>query len=84
MANFWRIKIAETNSFFGNVVNTLNIEKDESIFCNTGDETNPLLLAIKNQTNIAKYVKDKALFQKSDWILLTVDEDITTMAYICH
>ena len=36
-------KIAETfNSLFGNIVNTLNIEKDESIFCDTGDETDPL------------------------------------------
>ena len=35
-------KIAETfNSFFGNIVNTLNIEKDESIFGDTGDETDP-------------------------------------------
>ena len=30
-------KIAETfNSLFGNIVNTLNIEKDESIFCDSG------------------------------------------------
>ena len=43
------VKIAETfNSFFGNIVNTLNIEKDESIFYGTGDETDPLLHAIKN------------------------------------
>ena len=35
-------KIAETfNSFFGNIVNTLNIEKDESTFCDTGEETDP-------------------------------------------
>ena len=41
-------KIAETfNSFFGNMENTLNIQKDESIFCDTGDETDPLLRAIK-------------------------------------
>ena len=33
-------KIDETfNSFVGNIVNTLNIEKDESIFCDTGGET---------------------------------------------
>ena len=37
-------KIAETfNSFFGNIVNTLNVEKDERIFCDTGSETDPLL-----------------------------------------
>ena len=41
-------KIAETlNSFFGNIVNKLNIEKDESIFCDTGDETDTLLRAMK-------------------------------------
>ena len=41
-------KIAETfNLFFGNTENTLNIEKNQSIFCDTGDETNPLLRAIK-------------------------------------
>ena len=41
-------KIGETfNSFFGNIVNTLSIEKDESIFSDTGGETDPLLRAIK-------------------------------------
>ena len=49
-------KIAETfNSFFGNIVNTLNIEKDESIFCDTGNETDPLLCAIKNIANILAF-----------------------------
>ena len=41
-------KIAETfNLFFGNIENTLNIEKDENIFGDTEDETDPLLGAIK-------------------------------------
>ena len=41
-------KIAETfNPFFGNIVNTLNIEKNESVFCDTRDETDPLLRAVK-------------------------------------
>ena len=49
-------KIAETfNSFFGNIVNTLNIEKDESISCDTGNETDPLLHAIKNIANILAF-----------------------------
>ena len=39
-------KVAKT-LFSGNIVNTLNIEKDESIFSDTGDETDPLLRAIK-------------------------------------
>ena len=50
------VKIAETfNSFFGNIVNTLNIEKDESIFYGTGDETDPLLHAIKNIATILSF-----------------------------
>ena len=36
-------------------MNTLNIEKDESIFCNTGDETDPLLRAIKNIAKILAF-----------------------------
>ena len=55
-------KMSETfNSFF---VNTLNIEKDESIFCDMGDETDPVLRAyFKNPTEfsflpIAKEVKN--------------------------
>ena len=49
------------NSFF---VNTLNIEKDESIFCDMGDETDPVLRAyFKNPTEfsflpIAKEIKN--------------------------
>ena len=50
------VKIAETfNSFFGNIVNTLNIEKDESMFYGTGDETDPLLHAIKNIATILSF-----------------------------
>ena len=46
-------KIPETfNLIFGNIVNTVNIEKDESIFCDTGDKTDPLLCAIKNITSL--------------------------------
>ena len=33
-------------------MNTLNNEKDESICCDKGDETDPLLRAIKNIANI--------------------------------
>ena len=45
-------KMSETfNSFF---VNTLNIEKDESIFCDMGDETDPVLRAyFKNPTEFS-------------------------------
>ena len=51
------VKIAETfNSFFGNIVSTLNIENDESVFCDTGDETDPLLRTIK------KYIANILVF----------------------
>ena len=50
------VKIAGTfNSFFGNIVNTLNTEKDESMFYGTGDETDPLLHAIKNIATILSF-----------------------------
>ena len=62
-------KIAETfNSFFDNIVQTLNIEKDDSIFCDTGDETDPLLRAIKKYSKhpsilrIKQYVKNPTEF----------------------
>ena len=38
-----------------NIVNTLNIEKDESIICDTEDETELLLRAIKNIANILAF-----------------------------
>ena len=49
-------KIAETfNSFFGNIVNTLHIGKDESTICDTGDEADLLLRAIKNIAEILSF-----------------------------
>ena len=54
--------------FFGNIVNTLNIEKDEIIFCDTGDENDPLLRAIKKYSKhpsilrIKQYFKNPAKF----------------------
>ena len=61
------VKIAETlNLFFGNIVNTLNIEKDQIIFCDTRDENDPLLHAIKKIQKTFKHFKDKTIFQKSD------------------
>ena len=50
------MQIAETfNLFFGNIMNTLNIEKDGSILCDTGDETDPLLRPIKDIANIPAF-----------------------------
>ena len=41
-------KIAETfNSFFGNIVDALNTEKYERIFCYMGKKTDPILRAVK-------------------------------------
>ena len=47
-------KITKTfNSLFKNVVNTLNIEKDESILvCDAGNETDPVKIAIKTKNKI--------------------------------
>ena len=54
-------KIAETfNSFFGNMVNTLNVEKD--LFCDTGDETDPLLRAIKKYSKHPSILRIKQYF----------------------
>ena len=51
-------KIAETfNSFFGNIVNTF--EKDESIFCDMRDETDPLLRAIKKYSKQPRILRIK-------------------------
>ena len=44
-------KIAKTfNTFCGNMIKTLNIEKNEGITCNTDEEKDPILRAIKKST----------------------------------
>ena len=49
-------KINETfNSLFGNIVNTLNDQKDKSIFRDTRDENDPLSRNIKNIANILAF-----------------------------
>ena len=62
-------KITETfNSFFGNIVNTLTL-KDESIFCDMGHETDPLLRAMTKYSKhpsilrIKQYFKNPTEFQ---------------------
>ena len=69
-------KIAETfNSFFGNIVKTLNIEKDESIFCDAGDETNPLLRAIKKYRNYTSILRIKQYFKNpTEFSFVPVDK----------
>ena len=44
-------------------MNTLNIEKDESIFCDTGDETNLLLRAIKKYSKNPSTLRIKQYFK---------------------
>ena len=68
-------KITETfNSLFGNIVNILNIDKDEIIFCDAGDETDLLLRTMKNIANILRikqYFKNPAEFP-----FVPVDQDV--------
>ena len=60
-------KIAATfNSLFGNIENILNIEKDESIFCDTGDATDLLLRAIKKYSKHPIILRIKQCSKKSD------------------
>ena len=73
-------KIDETfNSFFGNIVNTLNIEKDESesIFCDTGDQDDPLLRAIKKYSKNPCILRIKKYFKNSsEFSFIPVDKDV--------
>ena len=70
-------KIAEIlNSFFGGIVNTLNIEKDKRNFCDRGNETDPLLHAVKKHSKHSSILRIKQYFSKMEskgklrtWIL---------------
>ena len=65
------------NSFFGNIVNTINIEKDESMFCDTGDETDPLLHAIKKYSKHPSILRIKQYFKNStESFFVPVDKDV--------
>ena len=72
------VKIAETfNSFFGNTVNTLNIEKDGSIFCDAGDKTNPLLRAIKKYSKHPCILRIKQYFKyPTEFSFVPVNKDV--------
>ena len=71
-------KIAETfNSFFDNIVETLNIEKDDSIFCDTGDETDPLLRAIKKYSKHPSILRIRQYFKNpTEFSFVPVDKDV--------
>ena len=58
-------------------MNTLSIEKDESIFCYTGHEIDPLLRAIKNTANILGYLRIKQFFKNlTEFFFAPVDKDV--------
>ena len=71
-------KVAETfNSFFGNMVNTLNIQKVESIFCDRRDETDPLLRAVKKYSKHPSILRIKQYFKNpTEFSFVPVDKDV--------
>ena len=71
-------KIAEAfNLFFGNLVNTLNIEKDKSIFRDTGDQTDPLMRALKKYSKHPSIFRMKQYFKnQTEFSFIPVDKDV--------
>ena len=71
-------KIAETfNLFFGNTVNTLNVEKDGGIFCDMGNEPNALLHRIKKYSKHSNILKIKQDFKSpTELSFVLVDKNI--------
>ena len=63
------------NSFFSN---TLNIEKDESIFCDTGDETDALLRATNKYSKHPSILRIKQYFKNpTEFVSVPVDKDVS-------
>ena len=63
------------NSFFSN---TLNIEKDESIFCDTEDETDALLRATKKYSKHPSILRIKQYFKNpTEFVFVPVDKDVS-------
>ena len=71
-------KMAETfNSFFGNIVNTLNIKKDEGTSWGMGDEPNALLHGTKKYSKHSNILRIKQDFKSpSEFSFVLVDKDI--------
>ena len=71
-------KIAEAfNLFVGNLVNTLNIEKDKSIFRDTGDQTDPLMRALKKYSKHPSIFRMKQYFKNpTEFSFIPVDKDV--------
>ena len=70
--------MAETfNSFFGYMVNTLNIEKDESIFCDAGAETDPSLCKLKKYSKHPSILRIKQYFKnQTEFTFVPVDKEV--------
>ena len=59
-------------------MNTLNIEKDESIFCDTGDETDPLLCARKKYSKHPSILRIKPYFKnRTEFSFVPIGKDVT-------
>ena len=67
-----------STSFFSNIMTILNIEKkDESIFCDIGDNIDPLLRAIKKCSKHPNILKIKQYFKNpTEFSFLPVDKDV--------
>ena len=72
-------KIGETfSSSFRNIVNTFNIEKDESIFRDTEDETDPLLCAVKKYSKHPSILRIKQYLKNpTEFSFAPVDKHVT-------
>ena len=58
-------------------MDTLNIEKDESVFCDTGNETDPLLRAIKKYSKYPSFLRIKQYFKNlTDFSFVPVDKNV--------
>ena len=59
-------------------MNTLNIEKDENIVCDRGDEADTLLCAIKKYSKHASILRTKQYFKnRTKFSCVPVDKDVT-------
>lgn len=52
-------RLQRLQQFFKNVVKTLNIEKDESILCDTGNECGPMRIETKKYKKYSNILKIK-------------------------
>lgn len=68
-------KITKTfNSFFKNVINTLNIDKEESILYDTDNDTDPLKIEIKKTPNT--YSIKQLIKKPTEFYFSAIKEDL--------